>query len=994
VAAPVGFVGRERELAVLRRALGSDAPLLLVVGDAGVGKTRFVGEGMRQATARGMVSAWGGCLPLAEKLPLLPVADALGELSRIEDGALLANALDATPNYVRAEIERLLPQLGSSATTTQRYDSGQRERLFAAVAELLSAVARRSPACLVIEDVHWADAATLDCLTFLARAHGVAAPTVVVTCRGDEAPLDPQVAEWMAHAAGTGAVEEIRLGPLSRREVAEQVAGLVGEPPTTRVTDELHSRAEGNPFFIEQLVAAASSAGSGLLSTNLPARLAELLAARVRRCDDDAREVLTALAIAGRPLSEQLLCEVSGLDMSVVRRRLRSLAAARLLAEPTVSGEQRPRHALLAEAVAAELLPGERSVLHERTARALEAANDDTLAAEAAGHWAAAGRIADELPARVRAAETAERVFGYAEAARHWQRAIELFQAQPDAERLVHIDLPRLYLRAIDALHAVGDGRRGHVLAEEAYRRFASDPDPAIAAVVHLRVSWSRWERNPAALLALIEDALRLFDQAPPSADQAEAWYSYASAFFFLAEGQGGDRLAALERALEIAEAEGATALIARIQVGLARDAFLRGQVVEGFAMLGRARALAEATEDASSLIDLACAESDVLLKAGSFGEAAEVALRGMQTASETGRKASIDANIAISNAAEALLAQGRTAEAAELVDPLTNGPADLDHFPLHGLRSEIDLLRGNIAGAADRQQQIRIAAGHIASLDNAREVAQRAAEIALWAGRPENGLAEVRETIARYPVSDLTILCGWLLVLGMRACADLAGQGRARRDESATPAALAAAADLGAWVDRMGGAPFADHPFVATIPAERATWYAERSRLAGASDPAAWHAAAKTWEDLGCPHRAGYAWWRHAEARLLAGQPSTAAAVSLRAAAAAADGHLPLLAAIHALAERAHIPLGTAPVTVDGPQPRTEATPYGLTERELLVLRLLAAGRTNPQIGAELFISPKTASVHVTNILRKLGVSTRVQAAALAERAGLLGRS
>ncbi len=160
VAAPVGFVGRERELAVLRRALGSDAPLLLVVGDAGVGKTRFVGEGMRQATARGVVSAWGGCLPLAEKLPLLPVVDALGELSRLEDGALLGNALDATPKYVRMEIERLLPQLGSTATSARRGESGQRERLFAAVAELLSAVARRSPVCLVIEDVHWADIAT------------------------------------------------------------------------------------------------------------------------------------------------------------------------------------------------------------------------------------------------------------------------------------------------------------------------------------------------------------------------------------------------------------------------------------------------------------------------------------------------------------------------------------------------------------------------------------------------------------------------------------------------------------------------------------------------------------------------------------------------------------------------------------------------------------------------------------------------------------------
>ena len=189
-----------------------------------------------------------------------------------------------------------------------------------------------------------------------------------------------------------------------------------------------------------------------------------------------------------------------------------------------------------------------------------------------------------------------------------------------------------------------------------------------------------------------------------------------------------------------------------------------------------------------------------------------------------------------------------------------------------------------------------------------------------------------------------------------------------------------------------MAGAPFTDHPFVATIPAERATWDAERTRLAGASDPEAWRAAAEAWQDLGCPHRAGYAWWRQAQAQLDAGQPAAAAAAALRAAAAAADGHAPLLAQVRALAERARIPLQAAAAAApQTPPPAKAPAPYGLTGRELAVLRLLAAGRTNAQIGAELYISPKTASVHVTSILRKLGVSGRVQAAALAERAGLL---
>ena len=164
------------------------------------------------------------------------------------------------------------------------------------------------------------------------------------------------------------------------------------------------------------------------------------------------------------------------------------------------------------------------------------------------------------------------------------------------------------------------------------------------------------------------------------------------------------------------------------------------------------------------------------------------------------------------------------------------------------------------------------------------------------------------------------------------------------------------------------------------------------RAHPAGrASDPDAWHAAAKTWEALGCPHRAGYAWWRRAQAQLAAGQPVSAAAAALRAAAAAADGHAPLLAQIRAFAERARIPLPTRRHPGHPAADRPLRRPMGSTGRELTVLRLLAAGRTNAQIGAELYISPNTARVHVTNILRKLGVSSRVQAAALAERAGLL---
>jgi tetratricopeptide (TPR) repeat protein len=636
MAGPEAFVGRESELSRLLEALGGDARMVLVVGDAGVGKTRFTEEVMGRAASAGMVVARGECLPLAGTLPLLPVATAIGELSRLAEGMLLTTALAAAPDYVRTEVSRLGP--GGGTGPGGRDVGWQRERLFSAVAELLDAVARESPVGLVIEDVHWADSATLDCLTFLGRAGRRDAVTVVVTCRSDEAPLAEHVASWLAQLHGTARVEEISLGPLSRAEVAGQVSDLAGGPVTPRVIDQLYARAEGNPFFTEQLVAAALGGADGELgiSSRLPTRLAELLTARAGRCGGEAREVLAALSVAGRPLAEDSLGTITGLGVGAVRRGLRELASARLLANDGPGSTRRPRHALLAEAVAGALLPGERSGLHERTARALEAASGQSLAAEAAGHWAAADRPVEELAARLAAAEAAEHVFGYAEAAAHWQRAIDLCQA-PGAAVPSSTEVPRLYVRAIDALNLSGDGVRAGAAAEEALRLFADQPDPAEAAIVYHRAAYFRAIETPAAGLPLIRKSLQLFGQSSPSAEQAEAWLDYGTAFLFHAEGQLAASATAVNHALEIAEMVGATAQIPHLLPWLSNLAFLRGQVEEGFAILQRGRASAETTGNSAALVWLAVTESNALLKMGKFQKASDVALRGLATAPQSG---------------------------------------------------------------------------------------------------------------------------------------------------------------------------------------------------------------------------------------------------------------------------------------------------------------------------------------------------------------------
>jgi DNA-binding CsgD family transcriptional regulator len=223
------------------------------------------------------------------------------------------------------------------------------------------------------------------------------------------------------------------------------------------------------------------------------------------------------------------------------------------------------------------------------------------------------------------------------------------------------------------------------------------------------------------------------------------------------------------------------------------------------------------------------------------------------------------------------------------------------------------------------------------------------------------------------------------LLSCGMRAHADSAALARARLHTRGVDDALTAGAELAAVVEAMPDDPFASHPHAASAAAEYATWTAERARLHLVDTPQAWDSAAEAWQALHRPHRTAYALWRQAEA-LLADNRSAAPPV-LRRAAELAVSHAPLRGEIDALARRARINVAPPRAAPAGTTPKTL---YGLTAREPEVLALLAVGRTNAEIGAALYISPKTASVHVTSILRKLAVTNRVQAAAVAARAGL----
>jgi DNA-binding CsgD family transcriptional regulator/tetratricopeptide (TPR) repeat protein len=932
------FVGRDREFAgVVQRldiACTGQGATVLVTGDAGIGKTRLVAEVAAHARAMGFEVLVGRSIDLVGvQLPFQPFVDALRPLGN---------------------------PFGERALGSQLH-------VFESALTLLSERAAINPVLVVLEDVHWADASTLDLVVFLAHNVVDARVLLVATCRSAEpwsAERVARLADGVRRSGPSLVVELARLADDDLRALLDDHTD--GSAPAAGL-DAIVARAAGNPFFAEELLAAAEEPGE-----RLPRGVRDLLMRRFARLDRSTLDVLRLAATAGGEVGYPLLRTLAELSDRELHESLRGAVDSGVLIADARSF--RFRHPLLAEAVYTTVLPGERERLHGRLAEELERAGT-AGPAELATHWAAAGRHADALVASVEAARSAEAVFALVEARAHVERALELWDLVPNAADLVPVDRGGLCAWAADVASRTGAGPRAVELAERAIDEVGSDPH----RVAHLYGRLSRYLHESGrtdAALAACQRMVALVPSHPPSAGRAESLAVLGQGLALCWQFERSR--ATCEQALAMARAVGASGIEVRALDVLGTDLAYLGRAEEGLRFLHQARDLAEAMESPADLLVAYVSLTDVLMMLGRLGESVQVGRRGLEVV----RRYGSDATVLIANIIEALIASGGWDDADRLsAAAIRSITANYPYMVLIN-RADLELGRGDLASAK----------AHLdAALPSLREDRGLGvydvylAELALWERRWVDADAHVDAALTQASSPHTDQLRVWFSAKGLRALAELAALARARRDADATIAWLAKA-------DRLVTIARSAAATASSITPNAGGWLAlaeaEYDRAHGLGAPDTWSGAASTWEHLERPVLAAYCRWRETEALVAVNAPRTAAAIPLRSAHRAATriGAEPLRRELELLAQRARLDFfGPEPTPPDETSRWADA--LGLTPREVDVLGLVARGYTNPDIAKALFISVKTASVHVSNILRKLDVPNRREAAAVAHR-------
>jgi len=963
------LIGREPALSALGEALGGGADagsLVLVRGEVGIGKTRLLEEFAARVGGEAHVVR-GGCV---EGVSYAPWTEALRRLLSSPDLVVT----DDLPRRVRSEIARLLPHLSLDEAGAEGGDeSGGQHLLFEAVVELLAHVTSRTRLVLVVDDLHWVDPASSELLRYVASNLGRAAILLVATYRAEDAAGERDLIAQLARLA----TRQIALTPLAEDASAEMAEILLGPDASPADVQRIARDADGNPLFVEELVAA-------LGTTGVPQTVRDLMLARFSGLDEPARHLVRTAAVIGATAPQSWLAAAAGLDDDATRGAGRAAVDRGLLIAGGDGTSYHFRHALLRQAVLDELLPDERVALHGAIAAALTAqpavAVGVDRVAELARHWNAARVASAALRWLVAAAKQAEQSFAFEAAFRDYELALGWWGSVDDASAVAGIDHAALLLDAADAAGLAGHIERAGDLAraglDEAYALDASRGVEAAGRVYPLM--WAA-DRAPELFDFATTTLLPVLDRADPAArarflvSRAAHLVQYAtpaearepaaqmmaalqgvsdpvlearayqvSAWCYEAYGDFERVDAEYERAAEIARSANAPSMLALVLYNHAAFKIDFPDLAGAVTLLDEVDALVERFGLRRYLVVSRCSRSQALCMQGDL-EGAAAAMSAIDDVFTEGFDAWY-----------------RAAGRAHVDYTAGNSEA-----VLRGLRPDV------VGAAAPKDSELVI------------ETEMLRADALAWNRDLEDARRAVDRAEAAVAAEDYRETCwhGRLAMVGARVEADSAVAAMANQSIGAIEKAEARAAEIVAAWDTAVAQLARPSPL---IDAFTKGIDAEVGRLRREDVVARSHRAAEAFAAIGLPYHATYFRWREAEAMLDAGErpPATELLKQARAA-ATTHGFAGLENAIVALARAHQLRLGPARTTIDGDE--------ALSVRELEVLRLVVMGKSNPEIADTLFISRRTAAAHVSSILRKLDATSRVEAVSEAHRRAIV---
>jgi DNA-binding CsgD family transcriptional regulator len=973
-------VGRQHELAVVLDRLQAATPaVILVSGEAGIGKSRLVSDATVEAARLGYRVVRGRCFESDAGLPFAPLRDLLRSLLETDSTATLA----ALAGPYAAALARLLPEFAGAPAADAEPESGKRH-LFEALDRILAGLASETPLVVIIEDLHWSDAASLEFLLFLARRLGGRSLALLATWRGDE--TGPDLAHFLAEVDRERLALEIPLTGLAAAGIDSMLRAIFGlaHPAPADLIHLLSTLTEGNPFFIEEVLKAmgATALASGpdghwtlpeAETLRIPRSVQDAVTRRTARLSSPARRVLELAAVTGTRFEVDLVRDLAGLDEPAVLDALKELVAAQLVVEE--SAERFAfRHALTRQAVYASLLTRERRRLHREVAEALErsplAASDATLP-DLAGHAYAAEMWEKALDYSRRAGDLAMDLYAAGAAMAHYTRALE---AARHLSRPPDPDLARARGSAHELLGEFDRARADYETASDLARN-SGQRASEVEALLSLGLLWSARDYARAGLA--VRNALAVARDTGDDALVARCLNRLGN--WHLNCERPAEALRCHREALAIVERLGDRRGVAETLDLLGGSAFMHGDLGQGRSHLTRAIAIRREIGDrhglASSLIlhvmsaptyhtdsvpaaaSHAAVEADVeeglaisraigwrageawalwmqggmnLAPHGAYARAFPSMQAALAIAEEIGHRQWLAAtHCMLGNACADLLDFNQATRHLELA--LTHAQATALPYwsrSASAWLASVAIARGDLDTADARLTDLVTPGAPMESLA-ARLARCVAAELALARHKPDRALEIADRLVATAPGSSTGRPIARLELLRGEALTALG-------EYEAAAIALRRARDT-----------------AAELGTRSVLW---RAHLA----------LARLYRAQGCDDEATSAF---AAARALIDE---------------------LASDVPDDALRATFLAGTAPLLPTARQ-TSEPGPGGLTPRELEIARLLTKGLSNREIAAELFITEWTAATHVRNILAKLGLSSRTQIAAWAVANGLI---